>query len=383
MEIERLRVLFLIDGLGYGGAERQLSLLLKYLPPKWERRVASLGGGPYYQVLTDQKTPVVVFQRRHRFDLVPVQRLYLELVRYKPDIVHSWGGLSSALAAPACKALRVIFIDGSIRIGGASSRYHRRTKITFSLADLVVANSHAGLSAYQIPPEKGRVVYNALDPDRLALLRQEANMRKDVTTVIMTGRISPFKDFTTFFQAARRLNTQDPGHWKFIAVGAGNESERMDFRTRALDLVTAGVVDLPNAGLEVLPYLREANVGVLLSALCFKEGISNSIMEYMAAGLPVICSDSGGNRELVVDGETGFVIPSEDVDAFVDKLLFVREHSDVSHAMGRAGHERVTHLCSIDRMIDEYEEIYTSLLSKSRKRGARLEFKKTDRSGVA
>jgi glycosyltransferase involved in cell wall biosynthesis len=362
------KVLYLTDSLGFGGAERQLSLLLKYLSPGWETRVISLGGGPYYQVLLDQRTSVAVYRRRSRFDLVPVFRLYSEIVRYKPDIIHSWGGLCSALVAPICKAFRILLIDGSIRIGGASTRHHWRTRITFSLSDHIVANSSAGLSAYQIPAEKRSVVYNAIDPDRLELLKQKSNSQEDITTVIMTGRISPFKDFSSFFQAARRLSAQEPGCWKFVAIGAGEEKERKSFMKLAEDLVVAGVVDLPQAGLEVLPYLRETNVGVLLSASCFKEGISNSIIEYMACELPVVCSDSGGNRELVVDGETGFVIPPEDVDSFIEKLLFLRNHLDISCRMGKAGYKRVISLCSIERMTCEYEAIYTSLLSRSHKR---------------
>jgi glycosyltransferase involved in cell wall biosynthesis len=363
------KILYLADSLGIGGAERQLSLLLKYLSPAWKSRVVSLGGGPYYQFLLDQNNSVVVYQRRCRFDLIPVFRLYSEIVQYEPNIIHSWGWLCSALVAPLCKALHIRLIDGSIRIGGGSIRHLWRTRITFALSDHVVANSYAGLSAYPIPKQKSSIVYNAIDPDRFRVLKQRANIRKNVTTVIMTARISPFKDFYSFFEAARRLSAQEPGCWKFIAIGAGDEKDRISFVKLAEDLVAAGVVDLPQAGLEVLPYLNEANIGVLLSAACFKEGISNSIMEFMAYELPVICSDSGGNQELVVDGETGFIIPPEDVDSFVQKLLFLKNHPDISYEMGRAGYQRVISLCSIERMIDDYTTLYARLLSKNH-RGA-------------
>lgn len=362
------RILYLIDSLGIGGAERQLSLLLKYLSPGWETRVVSLGGGPYYQVLLDQGNSVAVYQRRSRFDLIPVLQLYSEIIRYKPDIIHSWGSLCSVVVAPICKAFRILLIDGTIRMGGASSRHYWRARMTFSLSDHIVANSYAGLSAYQIPPEKGSVVYNAIDPDRLELLKHKSNMQNDITTVIMTGRISPVKDFPSFFEAARRLNAREPGCWRFVAIGAGEEKDRKSFMKLAEDLAATGVVDLPQAGLEVLPYVREANIGVLLSASCHKEGVSNSIMEYMVCELPVICTDSGGNRELVFDGETGFIIPPENVDVLIDKLLFLKNHPDTSYRMGKAGYKRVTSLCSIERMIGEYETLYTRLLGRSHTR---------------
>lgn len=362
------KILYLIDSLGIGGAERQLSLLLKYLPTAWETRLVSLGGGPYYQILMDQKTSIVVYQRRSRFDLIPVFQLYSEILRYKPDIIHSWGGLCSALVAPICKVLGILLIDGSIRIAGGSNRHRLRRRITFSLSDHIVANSFAGLSAYQTPIEKSSVVYNAIDPNRLEFVKQKSNIPEDITTVIMTGRISPVKDFFSFFEAARRLNAQEPGCWRFVAIGGGDEKDRKIFIKLAEDLVAARVVDLPQSGLEVIPYLIGANIGVLLSASHFKEGISNSIMEYMACELPVVCSDGGGNRELVSDGETGFVIPPENVDSLIEKLLFLKNHPIISYRMGKAGYKRVISLCSLERMISEYEALYISLLSRSHKR---------------
>jgi glycosyltransferase involved in cell wall biosynthesis len=361
------KILYLIDGLPFGGAERQLSLLLKYLPPTWDTRVVSLDNGPYYQVLLDQKTAIVIYKRRSRFDLIPILQLYFEIWRYKPDIIHSWGWLCSALVAPVSKILH-IFLIVSIRNAVMSSRHHWRTRITMLLSDRVVANSCAGLSAFRAPLKKSSVVYNAMDPDRLQLTKRESNVHSGITTVIMTGRISPFKDFDTYFEAARRLSAQEPGCWKFVAIGAGNDNDRTNFRMRADDLIDTGVVDLLQTGLEVLPYTRDANIGVLLSASSFQEGFSNSIMEYMACGLPVICSDSGGNRELVIDGETGFVIPSENVDSFVEKLAFLKKHPDISRKMGRTGQERLTSLCSIERMISDYEVLYTELLGEGESR---------------
>jgi glycosyltransferase involved in cell wall biosynthesis len=358
------RILYLVDGLGVGGAERQLSLLLKYLPSGWEARVVSLRDGPFQQVLLDQGTSVTVYQRRSRFDLKPIFRLYEEIVRYKPDIVHSWGWLSSALSAPICRLFGIHLIDGSIRIAGGYNGRYWRTRVTFALADCIVANSYAGLSAYRTPPHKSSVVYNAIDPDRLDRLEHRPAVERDEVSVVMTGRISPLKDFRSFFTAARRLDADEPGCWKFIAIGGGSEKDRQSFVKLAEDLGTGGVVDLPQAGLEVFAYLQQASIGVLLSAARFKEGISNSIMEYMACGLPVICSDSGGNRELVIDGETGFIVPPEDVDSLVGKLLFLKEHPDVARRMGQEGRKRLNSLCSIERMVGDYERLYTELLAR-------------------
>jgi glycosyltransferase involved in cell wall biosynthesis len=117
-----------------------------------------------------------------------------------------------------------------------------------------------------------------------------------------------------------------------------------------------------------MPFIMDADIGVLLSVSSFKEGISNSIMEYMACELPVVCSDSGGNEEIVVHGETGFIIPSEDVKELTEKLVFLRHNPETSKQMGKKGYNRLVSMCSIERMISEYEVLYTKLLSSAKRK---------------
>ncbi len=359
------KILYLIDGLAQGGAERQFTLLAKFLPALWQTRVLSLGDGPYHQVLVDQGTAVRILNRRSRFDLLPVFYLYQEILRYRPDIIHSWGWLSSALVAPICKLLGIRMIDGSIREGNPPDRYAWRARISFSLADKVVANSAIGIRACEVPANKAMVIYNALDPDRLMNCNLPAVPTFPGITVVMTGRIHISKDFRTFFEAARQLNELEPGNWKFIAIGAGSETEREQFCRMAYEIVPPEVLELPEPGLEVIPYLRRSDIGVLLNRKKFFEGFSNSIMEYMACSLPVICTSCGGNGELVTDGVTGFLVPIENVNALVEKLLFLKNHPDQRRRMGMESQQTVTSLCSIDRMISEYQKLYQGLMQKA------------------
>ncbi len=120
------------------------------------------------------------------------------------------------------------------------------------------------------------------------------------TVVVMAARMHPAKDWRLFFEAARALAREEPG-WRFVAVGDG--PERATLLAEAADLVDAGVMEFPEGGLEVLPLIAAADIGVLVTDPRYHaEGCSNSIMEYMACGLPVVCTDSGGNPELVPTG---------------------------------------------------------------------------------
>jgi glycosyltransferase involved in cell wall biosynthesis len=96
------------------------------------------------------------------------------------------------------------------------------------------------------------------------------------------------------------------------------------------------------------------------------EGLSNSIMEYMALGLPVVCGDGGGNPELVQDGTTGFIIPQGDAGHLAERLERLRADPDRRSAMGAAGRARIRHGFSTPRMVRAMLRVYAEALSKTR-----------------
>ena len=356
------RVLYLADSLANGGAERQLALLVKHLPSEWERRVWSLGNGPFASVIRGLGVPVDVHPRTWRYDARPFFSLWQLLVRWQPIIVHSWGWVCSAVVAPICRVLGIPWVDGTIRIGWVAREHVLRARVALALADRVVANSQTGLDAWGIPRAKGQVIYNAFDPERWPLTEGHNRTSHEPFTVVMTGRMSPVKDFHSFISAARLLAASDrENSWRFLAIGSG--PQRVDLMESASDLVNEGVMVFPDAGLEVLPHIRDADVGVLMTnPALLAEGCSNSIMEYMACGLPVVCSESGGNRELVVDGRTGFVIPPLDADALSERLRYLRSRPDVVTQMGKAGRERIIREFTVQSMVQKTVAVYDELL---------------------
>jgi len=369
------RILYVTDTLGTGGAERQLALLVKYLSPEWERRVWSFGNGPFADAMRKSGVLVDVKERRKRYDILPIFDLWKLMIRWRPAIVHSWGWVSSIAVAPLCRILRIPWIDGSIRIGGtpvkpkgelslggAPGGLKGYPRLSVSLADRVITNSMAGLIACNIPQTKGVVIYNGFDPERLALI-ERIETSSGPFSAVMVGRMDHFKDFESFIQAARTVcENNGTDSWHFQALGKGHL--RANLLERAADLIKMGMMDFPDAGLEVLPFVRRADVGVLMTRPPNQEGCSNAIMEYMACGLPVVCSDSGGNRELVVEGVTGFIIAPHDVNALVEKLRWLKTHLQEAQAMGSAGRQRFLNEYTVDKMVGRTTSIYTELLSQ-------------------
>lgn len=112
---------------------------------------------------------------------------------------------------------------------------------------------------------------------------------------------------------------------------------------------------------DVNNHITKFDICVLLSKKDWAEGISNSIMEYMALGKPVIATNTGGNPELILEGETGFLIPHEDIKALKDKLILLINSADLRREMGEKGRRHIENNFGSHKMIDQYIDLYKEL----------------------
>jgi glycosyltransferase involved in cell wall biosynthesis len=364
--MKTLKVLYVTDALANGGAERQLALLVRNMPPEWKRLVWSLKNGSFAQVMKNDGIPLKISERKWRFDFRPAFDLWKVIADWQPDVIHCLGWMGLAAAFPACKFFEIPVI-GSIRTGmlrlerGYLRGYSHAYLVRF--ATRVIANSHAGIAAWKIPSGKAHVIYNGFDSDRLQLCLYTPKDNKYPFTAIMAARMSSIKDYDSFFDAAVQLAQQGGGeNWRFVAVGSG--SLRSSYIDKMKIFVESKLVSFPDPGIEILPHIAQANVGVLMTNPEIQEGCSNSIMEYMACGLPVICSNSGGNSELVTDGKTGFVIPPGNSKALIEKLTWLRNNRNEAIIMGALGRERILRDFTINSMVNKTLSVYRDVIKK-------------------
>jgi N-acetylglucosaminyldiphosphoundecaprenol N-acetyl-beta-D-mannosaminyltransferase len=384
-----MRLLVLIDTLEPGGAERQLALTVTNLPKEWEVRCFALGGGPFEEYLRERGVHLEVAKRRWKYDPLPLLRLWATVIRWRPHLIHSWGYVTTLAGFPIYRALRIPFIDGTIRTGDVNLGRKSRSSAGMDRASLVVANSRAGLTSAHVSPERGRVVRNAFDFSRIpaapgpvpvtpmaatagqlpaepvaapAAPESVTAPRDDPRfTVVMAARMHPAKDYACFIAAARMLVAEfGPDAIRFLALGDGPDRGRLE--SEAHDLIEAGVMEFGSAP-DVVGRLLECDCGVLMTSPSRVEGCPNTVLEYWAVGLPVVCSRGGGTDELVRHGETGLLVDPGDARGLADQVRWVYANREASGAMGARAGQMLRGEYSVEAMIRATEEAYAEAMA--------------------
>ncbi len=204
--------------------------------------------------------------------------------------------------------------------------------------------------------KKVRVIPNLLDIDAFDRSAVQKFSRVDELRpgrrVIILSRLDPEKDVASFIRAAAQIKVPDVS---FLVAGDG--LQRLELEELALDLKLGARIQFLGEVNEVPALLRECNVGCLVPRA--NEGLSNSILEYMAAGLPVVATDCGGNRELVEHSKTGYVVPTGDVLALAKAI----EHSlqNGGAAMGQKRRSRVEEKYRLPVIVTQFAELYCEI----------------------
>lgn len=364
-----MRILFFIDGMRSGGKERQLAALMKALAERKgvEMVLAVMNRDIYYQEVLELGIEVHFLTRSKKRDYKAAWELLRLCRAWKPDILHAWDSLTAFYALPSVFLSKVKFINGSIR-HAATPHFPKKfwwvTRLTYPFSHRVVSNSLAGLAAHgQAPSRKFRRIVNGFDHRRIVKLAPPEELRRslNVASPKLVGMVANFedrKDYFTFIGAAQAIVDQRDDV-AFIAVGDGKNFQATQDATpsRYSDKIL-----FPGRRRDVESIVALLDVACLINnTQGHGEGVSNSIMEYMALGKPVIATDSGGNREIVADGETGFIIEPFAKAALVEKIMFLLDHPEQAREMGARGRERLAREFSLDGMVQNYLDLYKEL----------------------
>ena len=368
-----MRVLHLIERLGPGGKERQLVELLRglFAHRDIESFVAITDEYEVRYEIDREHAQVIQLARRGKKDLRLFKTLYELVSDLKIDIVHSWGSMCSIYAAPVAKLCGTGFVNGFVRDAPPhvtlwNNENYLRGKLTIPFSDIVVANSRAGLAAYHIPERKGLCIYNGFNPERVSALTDEAELRSilGITTphiVGMVANFTPRKDYASFVEMACRIcRLRDDV--TFLGIGSGETLQQVRDSVppeHSLRIMFLG------QRFDIESVANLFTVGVLATnSRLHGEGISNAITECMALGKPIVATNDGGTPELVLDGQTGFLVPSEDAGVLTDRVLKLLNDAELANHFGIEGRRRVETAFSLDAMCNAYLCLYRRVADK-------------------
>lgn len=363
-------VAHVIYRLDYGGLENGVVNLVNRIPAsRYRQAIVCLAGvgHEFRRRIRRDDVEVVSLDKRPGKDPAAYGRMWRVLRRLRPTIVHTrnLGTVDMQWVAVAAGVPRRVHGEHgweaadprgldprSLRIRRACRpAIHRYVPMSRDLARWLEAAVH-------VRPSRIRQAYNGVDTERFrpATLRAATGGPVRIGTV---GRLDPVKNHATLLRAVRTILDRRPeldAALRLTVVGDG--PERAALEALAGDLGLLRHVEFTGTRDDTASILPAFDVFVLPSV---NEGISNTILEAMASGLPVVAARVGGNPELVVHGETGLLYEPDAADGLVAVLERYIGDPGLRLAHGAAGRRRAQENFSLDAMVQRYLDIYDEL----------------------
>ncbi len=361
----------LMHGLRVGGAEVLVARLARRLRDRFDFRFVCLDElGLLGEELRGEGFPVDVLGRRPGVDWRLPPRLACRLASTHVDLIHAhqYTPFFYALAARLlCWRPAILFTEH----GRWLPDYPRRKRIIANRLLLQRRDRVVGVGEdvrralivnEGIPARRVATLYNGVDlqpyrrpPEDRSAVRREIGIPDDAFLVIQVARLVPIKDHLTALAALQRARGNPAV--RLALVGEGPEEPAIRAEVERLGLgERVTLLGLRND----VPRLLSAADAFLLTSR--NEGIPLTVIEAMAAGLPVVATAVGGVGEVAVDGETALLAPAGDADALARHLLCLAGDPSLCERLGRAGRERAFAHFDEEQMLARYEGLYREML---------------------
>lgn len=320
----------------------------------------------------------------------PIQRVYgwsgirqafsiiAKIKRHKIDIVNTFHFCSDTYGVVVSKLAGVPCIISNRRDTGGHR--HKKYPRLIRLLDPLVSQYFAVCEAvgahieqdYEVEKGKVTTIYSGIDadktkvnPEKVKEIRKRYNITDETFVIGNLSHLRPEKGYDTFFEAIRRVKPEIPD-LKVFVVGSVLPSERaygekikQFVEEKGIDenLVITGYVD------NAIDYVDLMDIACLTAVS--NEGFSNALLEEMTLGKAIIATDVGGNKEAVIDGESGIVIPPNDPEKLVAAILKLYREPELRQRLGEAATKRVRERFHIRRTVREFEQHYITLYNQS------------------
>jgi glycosyltransferase involved in cell wall biosynthesis len=357
-------VLFVTPDLDYGGAARQLTLLAEGLPrERFHARVCVLGGpAPWVETLRQAGVGVDVLGWKRPFDVAPFLALRRLLLSDRPAVLHAWGGpaLAAVLLSGARGAGRLFAshalggrgrpgwpvrwllhrVDRVIAFGETDAQRYRKIALAADRIAVVAAAAGTG--------ERGR----DSAPRELSETESPSGRSRDPgRRILCLGPIEPrkgFRDAVWAFDILRYLHDD----LRLVFAGDGPDRPRVEDFARAVRAWPS--VRFAGRCGDLTPHLQ----GAVVVWVTGRGGGVGVALEAMAAGLPVVASRRPELAEIVVDGETGYLVPPGDKAALARQTRLLLDDPELARRFGEAARRRAAGQFSIGKLVEQCARLY-------------------------
>jgi glycosyltransferase involved in cell wall biosynthesis len=298
--------------------------------------------------------------------LVRIMRFAKFLRDQRVDILQIFFRDSNIAGTIAAKIARVPVLLATRRNAGYwHNRFELRLlKLLNPAASRFVVNSQAVKTHVEeverIPCEKIELIYNGVILDAFRTedksvreeVRSELGIPTRIPIIALVANLRPVKAIDVFLESVRKALTAHPEAHVLI-VGEGTEREKLEGLSSSLGLSKS--VHFLGSRTDVPRLLMASDIGVLSS---HSEGLSNAVIEYMAAGLPVVCTDVGGNPELIKDDVNGYVVPVSDSESMAAAMIRLLSNRGRAREMGMRGRALADELFDVSKCIERTQSFY-------------------------
>lgn len=371
--LEKLRILQITTGTAWSGGQEQVYQLSKGLVERGHKvTVICPPGSSLASKLEKINIPVERIPMRKELDLFAVPRIIQVLIRGNMDLINAHRPTAHMLVwiATLFRKTRAFIVTRRVALP-IKNPLSAKFKYSFRVSKIIAVSQSVKqvLIDSGIPPTHIEVIYSGtdlarFDPTRVDGTSFRKNLGLDLSQPLIgaIGNHSShnFRGYPYFLEAAARVLQVAP-QTKFILIGQGTNSEELLALSKRLHL------DRHLSFLGFREDIPEALAAMdILVNPALTEGFSGVIREAMAMKKPVIATRVGGNRELIQDGINGFLVPPADAHNLAEKILYLLNHKDLALSMGDHGHLLVKEKFSIQKMIENTEQLYYQVLQNNR-----------------
>ena len=328
-------------------------------------------------LISEMKRQPSFFQDRAAY-----KKLKNIMAEFKPDIVHTHASKAGALGRRAANSLGIPVVLHTFH-GHVFHSYFGtfKTKIYKAIERRLASKSSGIIAISEIQKKELSQLHNICEESKIKVIplgfdlsrfnaaknefrestREEFGISGNEVAVAIVGRLVPVKNHLLFINALGNLIKDLTVPVKVFIVGDGSERNNIEEAIQSLPKSPLLKIELTSWIQDIAKF----NAGMDLICLTSNnEGTPVSLIEAQAANIPVITTDVGGVRDIVLDGETGFIVPKNDVASLSDKMRLLIEDENLRKKMSQNGWTFVEHKFHYTTLVKNMEEYYNSLIVK-------------------